>query len=292
MKARLITAGIGIVFCVGIFFLCEQFELTATIVLSVVNMLLAGEFLTARKLHRNYYMLIPSILFAGVMPFAVLVPSKILSQLVPQGNYFPFFLIPVFLYATVIFFFTVIFHQERIHTDDVMFAFGGVTLISLSVSTISYTAVTVGEHGDFVTFWLVTILGIPWLADSVAYFVGSAIGKHKLAPIISPKKSIEGAVGGLLGGTLGAMLIGFIFTLIYPGTAVNYLVLGVLGLVNSVVSILGDLTFSVIKRHCEIKDYGSILPGHGGLLDRFDSVIFCAPIVFFVSRYVEIIWWT
>ena len=286
MKARLITAGIGIVFCVGVFFLCEQFALTAAIALAIVDILLVGEFLTARKLHKNFCILIPSVLFAGVMPFAVLVPSKLLNGLIPDEKYFPFFLIPLFLYATVIFFFTVIFHQERIHTDDVMLAFAGATLISLSVSSIAYTACTNG----FVTFWLVAILGIPWLADSVAYFVGSAIGKHQLAPIISPKKSIEGAVGGLIGGTLGGMLIGFIFTLIYPGAAVNYLVLGVLGFVNSVVSILGDLTFSVIKRHCDIKDYGSILPGHGGLLDRFDSVIFCAPIVFFVSRYVEIIW--
>lgn len=273
MKARLITAGIGIVFCVGVFIASEHFTLTAAIALSLVDILLAGEYLTARKLHKNFYILIPSVLFAGVMPFAV---------------FFSFFLIPVFLYAATIFFFTVIFHQERIHTDDVMFAFGGVTLIVLSVSSISYTACTAG----FVTFWLVLILGIPWIADSAAYFIGSAIGKHKLAPIISPKKSIEGAVGGLLGGTLGALLIGLIFSrLVYPGAQVNYLVLGILGIVNSVISILGDLTFSVIKRHCNIKDYGSILPGHGGLLDRFDSVIFCAPIVYFVSRYVNIIWW-
>lgn len=270
MKTRLITAGIGIVVCIGIFFLCEQFALTAAIALAIVDIFMCGEYLSAKKLHKNFYILIPSVLFAGVMPFAAI---------------YSFFLIPMFLYATVIFFFTVIFHQEKIHTDDVMFAFGGVTLIAMSTSSIAYTACTNG----YVTFWLVAILGIPWLADSVAYFVGSAIGKHKLAPIISPKKSIEGAVGGLVGGTLGALLIGFIFTLIYGNVSVNFLCLGILGLVNSVVSILGDLTFSVIKRHCGIKDYGSVLPGHGGFLDRFDSVIFCAPIVFFVSRYVAII---
>ena len=274
MKTRLITAGIGIVFCLGIFYLCENvFKLTVVIALAIVNILLVGEYLTARKLHKNFYILIPSVLFAGIMPFAV---------------FFSFFMIPIFVYAAIIFFFTVIFHQEKIHTDDVMFAFGGVTLITLSISSISYTA----YKSDFVTFWIVAILGIPWLADSVAYFVGSAIGKHQLAPIISPKKSIEGAIGGLIGGTGGAILIGFIFTLIYPGAQVNYFVLGILGFVNSIVSILGDLTFSVIKRHCNIKDYGSILPGHGGFLDRFDSVIFCAPIVYFVSRYVPIIWGT
>ncbi len=122
-----------------------------------------------------------------------------------------------------------------------------------------------------------------WGSDTFAYFAGSLFGKHKLAPIISPKKTIEGAVGGVLGGAVCVL----IFTVILHQThdfALPYWTAAVLGAIGAIIGQIGDLSFSVIKRQTGIKDYGHIFPGHGGVLDRFDSVIFVAPFVDLVLR--------
>ncbi len=114
-------------------------------------------------------------------------------------------------------------------------------------------------------------------ADSGAYFVGCAIGKHKLAPEISPKKTVEGAVGGLICAVGMMILYGWVLSRFFE-FEVNYVFAAVYGLAGAVVSILGDLMFSVIKRQVQIKDYGTLLPGHGGVLDRFDSMTLVAPV--------------
>lgn len=114
-------------------------------------------------------------------------------------------------------------------------------------------------------------------ADTAAYFVGRAFGKHKLAPVISPKKTVEGAIGGVLFTVLFMEVYCLIFDFGF-GYHMNYLYAAIYGAVGSVLSIVGDLTFSVAKRQVGIKDYGKILPGHGGILDRFDSMIVVAPL--------------
>jgi phosphatidate cytidylyltransferase len=118
---------------------------------------------------------------------------------------------------------------------------------------------------------------LAFLPDSGAYFAGRFFGKHKLAPIISPKKTVEGAIGGLLSG----MLFMIVYALIVEnafGLKMNYPVALIYGLIGALGAIFGDLCFSVIKRQTGIKDYGNLFPGHGGILDRFDSVIVVAPL--------------
>ena len=117
-----------------------------------------------------------------------------------------------------------------------------------------------------------------FMSDSAALFTGMACGKHKLAPKASPKKTVEGAMGGLVGGVLGMIVfrIVFFFVTLQP-LSIGWCM--VIGLVGAFMGQLGDLSFSVIKRQCGIKDYGTIFPGHGGILDRFDSVMFIAPFV-------------
>ena len=119
---------------------------------------------------------------------------------------------------------------------------------------------------------------IPFVADAGAYFAGRFFGKHKMAPVLSPHKTIEGAVGGVLSGVASMLIYGLVMELgfhleYHYGYAVLY------GLVGSLVSIVGDLSFSMIKRETGIKDYGTMFRAHGGVLDRFDSVIFAAPVV-------------
>ncbi len=124
-------------------------------------------------------------------------------------------------------------------------------------------------------------------SDSAALFAGMAFGKHKLSPRVSPKKTVEGAIGGLVGGMLGMV----IFRIIFHMVTLQPLHIGwclLLGLVGAVMGQLGDLSFSVIKRQQGIKDYGRLLPGHGGVLDRFDSVIFAAPVVWLIVSNVTL----
>lgn len=116
-----------------------------------------------------------------------------------------------------------------------------------------------------------------FLSDTGAYFAGKYLGKHKLAPVISPNKTIEGVVGGILGAILGMVIYTFILRIAFD-FQVNYLFAILYGLLGSAGAVFGDLSFSVIKRQTGIKDYGNLIPGHGGILDRFDSMMIVGPL--------------
>ena len=132
--------------------------------------------------------------------------------------------------------------------------------------------------------WLIFLCS--WGSDTCAYCVGVLIGRHKMAPKLSPKKSVEGAVGGVLGAALLTMLYGWIFQEDMNLTTEYIFLLAGISAVGALISMIGDLAASAVKRDYEIKDYGKLIPGHGGILDRFDSVIFTAPIVYYLARYL------
>ena len=139
--------------------------------------------------------------------------------------------------------------------------------------------------------YLLVFIG-PWVSDTFAYLVGRAIGKHKLIPEVSPKKTVEGAVGGVVFAALAYVLYGWIILRFFPadlrqtlsGGKVSLLVMALAGAVVAVISQIGDLAMSVVKRRYGIKDYGRIFPGHGGVLDRFDSVLMTAPVLLILSN--------
>jgi phosphatidate cytidylyltransferase len=124
-----------------------------------------------------------------------------------------------------------------------------------------------------------------WGCDTCAYCVGVLIGKHKMAPKLSPKKSIEGAVGGVLGSALLTALYCFIFRNHMNIDATEIAILAVIAAVAGLISMVGDLCASAIKRNYDIKDYGHLIPGHGGILDRFDSMIITAPIIYYLASF-------
>ena len=133
------------------------------------------------------------------------------------------------------------------------------------------------ENGVFLIWY---VIFAAWGTDVFAYVFGKLIGKHKFSKI-SPNKTIEGCVGG----TLGSMLMTIIYTIIintFCGLNINYLLIGVIGLILSVLSQMGDFAASSIKRFTGIKDYSNLIPGHGGMLDRIDSIIFIAPFAYFL----------
>jgi phosphatidate cytidylyltransferase len=130
--------------------------------------------------------------------------------------------------------------------------------------------------------WLIFTLAATWACDTTAYFVGKTFGKRRLAPVLSPKKTLEGAVGGLL----GSGLIGCIFSRIYPFLPLTELL--ILGLILGAAAEVGDLLESAFKRQAGVKDSSTLIPGHGGILDRIDSTLFTAPLVYyFVLLFIK-----
>ena len=130
---------------------------------------------------------------------------------------------------------------------------------------------------------------VAWVCDTSAYFAGSMFGKHKLCPNLSPKKTVEGAVGGCLGSMIVGCIFGVVISNVYgqkESMVTNVIVFAVITLVAGILSQIGDLLASGLKRNHDIKDYGTLIPGHGGIMDRFDSVIFITPAIYFLATFL------
>jgi len=169
-----------------------------------------------------------------------------------------------------------VFTFPKFKTEEIMAAYFGVFYVPVMLSFLYATRIVSGEAADGkLLFFLIFICS--WGCDTCAYAVGMLIGKHKMAPVLSPKKSVEGGIGGVAGAALIGFLYGKIFQL--PAGACALLCAA-----GAVVSQIGDLAASAIKRNHNIKDYGHLIPGHGGILDRFDSVIFTAPIIWGLAK--------
>ncbi|MCR5101002.1 MAG: phosphatidate cytidylyltransferase [Butyrivibrio sp.] len=135
------------------------------------------------------------------------------------------------------------------------------------------------ENGKFLA-WLPFVA---WICDTCAYFAGRTLGKHKMTPVLSPKKTIEGAIGGIIGSVVAGAIYGLIYANVYGKEKGIIIAFVIITFVASIISQIGDLTASGIKREHNIKDYGNLIPGHGGIMDRFDSVIFVAPMIYFLA---------
>ena len=153
---------------------------------------------------------------------------------------------------------------------DIAITFFSIFYIAISLDFIVLT-INSFERGS-IYVW--TIFIVAFLTDIFAYFAGKLFGKHKLVPKVSPKKTIEGSIGGILGSTIGCIVFGYLFNL-------DLMAMIVIGSIGSVIAQFGDLFASSIKRYVGIKDYGKLIPGHGGILDRFDSVILVSPFVYY-----------
>lgn len=175
-----------------------------------------------------------------------------------------------------------VFTFPKYRTEEVAVAFFGVFYVAVMLSYLyQVRAMTDGIY----MVWLIVISS--WGCDTSAYCVGMLLGKHKLAPVLSPKKSIEGAVGGVA----GAALLGFLFATLYGNRMTEITnpqaACAIACAIAAVISQIGDLAASAIKRNHDIKDYGHLIPGHGGILDRFDSMLFTAPAIFFAVTFLR-----
>ena len=205
-----------------------------------------------------------AIVLAGLIPFWVFVGERMLPALVTL------FLYVVLLFAVAM----------KSHYTVTMEKMGGSFFLSIVIPYFLSTFIRIREMPDW-RYYILLPFVVAWLSDAFALFAGMAFGKHKLAPVLSPKKTVEGAIGGVL----GAALLGFLYGLLIRGRMTEIFepefVSAAACAVAAVISQIGDLAASAIKRNHNVKDYGHLIPGHGGVLDRFDSMIFTAPAVYF-----------
>lgn len=186
----------------------------------------------------------------------------------------------VFLTILVLFSLTIFLHSKY-NIVDISLTFFGVLYITF---LFSFLVLTRNLNNGFFFVWLIFIGA--FTTDTFAYFSGRFFGKRKLMPAISPKKTVEGGIGGVIGCTLMAALYGlYLNTSGYIGHIPLYHYIGI-GVLCGIISQVGDWAASAIKRYVKVKDFGNVMPGHGGVLDRFDSILFCAPVVYFYLAFI------
>ena len=185
----------------------------------------------------------------------------------------------ILLFALVLLMCVYVFTYPKYQAEQIMAAMFGILYVAVMLSYIYKTRNLDGG------VWLVVLIFLSsWGSDTCAYCVGRLIGKHKMTPVLSPKKSIEGAVGGVAGAALLGAVYALIIAGINPAQGHTPLMYALICAVGALISMVGDLAASAIKRNKGIKDYGTLIPGHGGILDRFDSVIFTAPFIYFLAN--------
>ena len=202
----------------------------------------------------------------------------VLYYLVVYGSENPVYWVGMLALIFLGMMFVYVFSFPRFRAEQVMTAF-----FSAFYAPVLFTFIFLTRNlpNGIYMVWMIFISS--WICDTCAYLTGMAIGKHKLAPVLSPKKSIEGAVGGVVGSALvGAAFGYFALERVFADQNVTWIAALICG-VGAVISQVGDLAASGIKRNHDIKDYGKLIPGHGGIMDRFDSVLFTAPIIYYLA---------
>ncbi len=274
MKQRVITGVIAALF--GITVLAFMFTPVLGIVIAAVSLLASYEIQTVAKIE-NKLLKIINIVLAAFMPFAY--EYKLFSKL-------PF---PTYVLATVyviIMMFIMLSNYKKTKFEDVVMSMFCGVIMPYVFSTIMLLRDLCLSRPDLfqksqIFFIIFTALLSAWLNDAFAYFVGRKFGKHKLAPNISPKKSVEGAVGGIVITMVFNLIVFFVFDyFFFKNDTIKWWMIMPLSMFLSAISIGGDLSASVIKRNFGAKDFGSIFPGHGGVMDRFDSYSFVMPVLY------------
>ena len=260
MKTRILAAAV----LVPILFLLVL--VAPTILASVIFGLLLAigsyELLYRTRLVRHPRL----VIYSSVMAFAVVMWSY-------ADAVHAYLVLGVLVFAMLLFAEMMMDHVKvRIEMIALCYLAGFVVPFLLS-SLIRILAMTIGRQAILIPFV------VAFMSDGGAYFVGLKFGRHKLAPVVSPNKTIEGALGGLGGAVVGMLIYAIILDLAMPRLTVNYGLALLYGLVGSAAGVFGDLCFSIIKRQTGIKDYGNLIPGHGGVLDRFDSLMMVAPLM-------------
>lgn len=265
MKQRLISAFFGIIVLILVLLGNQTvFDVVVTLISSMaIYEVLGAVGLKEKKTFTA---------FSVFMPIALMLAS----------HFFEAYMLTVAFVFLAVYLLIMLFNHTRYSFSDVTTAFASAVMVSVPFLFVSMTRRLGNENLDV----LVILIG-SWITDSCAYFSGYFFGKHKLAPTISPKKTVEGSIGGVLGVIITMVAYAYVAGNIM-NVSVNLISAAVIGFVAGVVSQFGDLCASIIKREHNIKDFGNIMPGHGGVMDRFDSLMFVAPAVYYILKFFPI----
>jgi len=205
----------------------------------------------------------------------LIICTALMAMLVSLWSYFgmdySWAMVGILVFSVLVFAQLLITHAKLEFSKIGISFLGGVLIPFLLTALVRIRA---KEDGIFL---VLISFAIAFISDSGAYFAGRFFGKHKLAPVISPKKTIEGVVGGIVATILGLVVFFLVLQLGFD-FRIHYMYVAVYGLLGSLAAVFGDLIFSAVKRQVGIKDYGNLIPGHGGILDRFDSMVIVAPL--------------
>lgn len=275
MTKRLLTAAVGIPLGILIIFLGSLSPHVMSAATNILSIMAVYEVLSAARYTRYRSITVLSLLFSALLPLFFCY-DDLRDYAIPVA----------FLFLVLLFACTLMRHKEIKFEELGFIAFISIC-IPFAISTLAFFCFQWHEHGIFlIVYTLVTA----WIADGGAYFAGTFLGKHKLCPEISPKKTWEGFFGGLVAAVIFAVILGYGYELwdwLFTGTphfVVNIPILVGAAVVSTFLGLLGDLIASLLKRQCDVKDFSELLPGHGGIMDRFDSVLFVAPFVYLLCK--------
>lgn len=276
MVKRLITAAIGIP--IGVFILWLNNAHLMAGVCALLSVLAVYEILGAGKYLAHKAVSVTAMVFAFILPLLFCYDEIRGSAIIVSF---------IFLVAMLC---AMLINHKEVRFDEIGLISFVTVCIPLAISTLAFFMFRYPKHG---VFFIVYTLVETWIADGGAYFVGTFFGKHKLCPDISPKKTVEGAVGGIVTTGIIFVVYAYFYRMVQlaigvPDFSVNYIALALVGMMCAVLGMLGDMSASLIKRQNNIKDYGNLIPGHGGMLDRFDSVLFVAPFLVIVLKFLPV----
>ena len=281
MKKRIISGAIGAVLVIIALIFRETIVLNLIIGLALLIAMIESQFTT--KLVEETSLIVLSCLYAFTSAF------------IPKFGFLPTGLLitALYIFAVII---IVLLTPKTTEIKEVFYSVGITLFVSFGLSSVLHIN-NLYNSKDFMynsvdcLFFLILTLGGAWFGDIGAYFVGSKYGKHKIAPSISPKKSLEGLLGGIASTVLCEIIIGIVwnFIVLDQNSYVQFGWLILISIFCPFVGLVGDLFFSYIKRNVGIKDFGRIMPGHGGILDRVDSLILVAPFISIILMYLPII---
>ena len=269
MKTRIATACIGIVLFIGVLLVGHTVVLDMAVM--VLIMIAMWEIFSTMGYLKNRILVVICFSFGISMP--------LFSHFEPYVRSGAVYILITLLFCCLL------YYRDTMSIEHIGAAFLFTYFLPLSLSTcVSIRLLPNGEYLIYLAFM------IPWLSDSCAYFFGKAFGKKKLCPNISPNKTVVGGIAGLLGGgVLAPVAFGVVMKFIFHLQMTNFAVLVFCCLLCALISEIGDLSASIIKRKYNVKDFGNLFPGHGGVMDRFDSVIFVMPLFYTFLKSFEII---
>lgn len=269
MKTRVISA--AVLLPILLLVLLALPELVTALLISVMSALAAYELLFATGLVRHTRL----VCYSAAIAFAVPLWSHL-------GGSSAWGMLGLLIFLCALFA-EMMYDHVKVRFDKVCYCLIAGILIPFLFSSI--VRILNGENGRMTVLIPLILAFIP---DSGAYFAGRYFGRHKLSPVISPNKTVEGAIGGAAVCILGMLLFALVLDLFFP-VKINYVFALIYGLLGAGGDVFGDLMFSAVKRQTGIKDYGNLIPGHGGVLDRFDSMLIVAPLVEVLQQLIPVV---